>query len=123
MNWKLEIYRAFFVAFGAMEVFTNLCYLTKKDGLQLARKQHQELPKSITEHQIRLKVILMFLFGLTFLINGLFSYYTHTVNTISFKINLILFSLYAFTESMYYKYWKTIGFFIVSMILLILFCI
>lgn len=123
MEWKLEIYRAFFVAFGAMEVLTNLCYLIRKNGLQLARKQHQELPKSITEHQIRIKVILMFLFGLAFLINGLFSYCTHTVNTIFFTINLILFSLYAFIESMYYKYWKTIGFLIVSIILLIIFCI
>lgn len=35
MEWKLELYRAFFVAFGAMEIFTNARYLIKKEGINV----------------------------------------------------------------------------------------
>lgn len=50
---NLEIYRAFFVAFGAMEVLTNFRYLIRKNGIELARKQHQELPKDISDRQMK----------------------------------------------------------------------
>lgn len=68
MEWKLEIYRAIFVAFGATEVLTNLRYLIRENGIELARKQHQELPKEITHRQMKAKVILMFVFGLLFMV-------------------------------------------------------
>ena len=49
MSWKYEIFRCFFLAFGMFEVITNLRFLMKKDGLDLAIKQHGELPKGISE--------------------------------------------------------------------------
>lgn len=121
MEWKLEIYRAFFVAFGAFESFTNFSYFTKKNGIRLARKQHKELPENVSDRQIKAKVTAMFLFGLAFLFNGLCSYYVHAVNSLSFTVNLSLFCIYAFSESLYYKYWKTFGFFLLSTVLLIVF--
>lgn len=121
MEWKLEIYRAFFVAFGAFESFTNLSYLTKINGIQLARKQHKELPEIVSDRQMKAKVTAMFLFGLVFLINGLYSYYMHAVNLLSFTVNLSFFCIYAFLESLYYRYWKTFGFFLLSTVLLIVF--
>lgn len=120
---NLEIYRAFFVAFGAMEVLTNFRYLIRKNGIELARKQHQELPKDISDRQMKAKIILMFAFGLLFLVNGLIAYYMKKVNSTYFIVTLSLFCLYALVESLYYRYWRTFGFFFLSTMVLLLFCI
>lgn len=121
MEWKLELYRAFFVAFGAMEILTNARYLIKKDGVNAARKQHQELPKNVTDLQMKRKVICMFLFGGLFLVNGLVSYYARGVNELAYMVALSLLGLYALMESMYYKYWKTFGFLALTVVVAILF--
>jgi len=39
MTWGQEILRALLLTFGATEIITNLSYLTRKNGLELARKQ------------------------------------------------------------------------------------
>ena len=43
MSWTHEILRAFFVAFGALQTISNMTYLLKKNGLELARKQHNNI--------------------------------------------------------------------------------
>ena len=57
MSWKLEIYRAFFVAFGMFQIIANARYLSIKDGIKLAAKQHQEIPKAASRKQLRIKVV------------------------------------------------------------------
>ncbi|WP_234117094.1 hypothetical protein [Clostridium hydrogenum] len=119
MSWKLEVYRAFFLAFGVFQVIANLNYLLLKDGIKLARKQHQEIPSTVTDKQMKIKVTLMFSFGIVFLSNGVVSFATHSLNQTYYVITLILFAVYASVEALYYKYWRTFGFSIISILLLI----
>lgn len=119
MSWKLEVYRSFFIAFGVFQVIANLNYLCLKNGIKLARKQHQEIPKTVTDKQMKIKVTLMFSFGIVFLSNGVFSFVTHNLNQTYYAITLISFAVYASVEALYYKYWRTFGFSIISILLLI----
>jgi len=119
MSWKVEIIRAFFVAFGAFEVIANVSYLRKENGLVLARKQHRELPDSITDLQIKTKTICMFVFGCLLLFVGMFSYITHSYNELLFVGVLGLYMIYAFIEFAYYKFYRTFGAFVLSLVLLL----
>ena len=119
MSWKLEIYRAFFVAFGMFEIISNLKFLSLKNGMNLARKQHQEIPKEVTKKQLKTKVMLMFIFGLLFFLIGMSSYILRNVNETYYLLALILFAMYAVGEALYYKYWKTFGFSTVSILFLL----
>lgn len=47
MSWGREILRAFLLAFGTMETFTNLTFLIRENGLVSARKQHK-IPELFT---------------------------------------------------------------------------
>jgi hypothetical protein len=118
MSWTSQIIRAFFVAFGAMETISNSTYLLKQNGFELAKKQHKELPVNISNKQIKVKTLCMFLFGILFLITGLYSYITHSYYELSFIIVLSAYTLYALMEAVYYRFWRTFGAFIMSIILL-----
>jgi hypothetical protein len=121
MDWKIEIYRAFFVAFGFMELCCNLRYLCDKNGLESARKQHRELPPEISDKKIRIKTILMLLWGIIFLLIGLLSYILHQPLYSLYIVGMLIFAIYACIEAVYYKYRNTIGFAIVSIMLLIVY--
>ncbi|MDT8716869.1 hypothetical protein IAI10_09380 [Clostridium sp. 19966] len=123
MNWKLEIYRAFFLAFGIFEVIANTRYLFVRDGIKLARKQHQELPRTATSNQYKAKVICMLISGICFFLTGLYSYIQHGVNNTYYSIMLICFAIYAVIEGVYYRYWKTFGFSTISVLFLLIFLI
>lgn len=123
MEWRYEIYRAIFVALGAMELFTNSKYLFQKDGIQNARKQHREIPASVTDQQMKRKVVMMFLFGGLFLIAGLTSYIQHNINYNFSLIVLAAFFIYAMIEAFYYRYRNTFGFLGISLLFLVLFII
>lgn len=118
MTWKQEIFRALLLAFGTGQIIANVTYLVKKNGIDLARKQHQELPEDVSDKKMKIKVICMLIAGVMFFIVASISYIRHSYfNTIIFG-SLIIFSIYAVVEALYYKYWKTFGFAIVSLILL-----
>ncbi|MGM0215305.1 hypothetical protein [Enterococcus sp. AZ109] len=121
MSWINEIYRAFFVALGAMEVFTNLTYIVKNNGESLARKQHQELPRNVSDHQIRLKVSVMLGFGVLFLVLGIYAYAFRRLPEGFYNLCLGLFAGYAALEALYYRYWKTVGFALVAIAAFLLF--
>lgn len=121
MTWKIEIYRAFFVAFGFMELCCNLKYLLSEKGLESARKQHKELPPGIPDRNVRIKTISMFFGGAAFLFVGLLSYILHQPLHLLFIICISVFAIYAWIEAMYYRYRNTIGFAIISSILLIIY--
>lgn len=40
ITWKQEIFRAFLLAFGTGQIIANVTYLIKKNGIDLARRQH-----------------------------------------------------------------------------------
>jgi hypothetical protein len=121
MLWKLEIYRAFFVAFGMFEIISNLTFLTVKNGINMASKQHQEIPKEVTKKQLKTKVMFMLIFGFIFFLTGIISYILHHVNKTYFLMDLFLFATYALGEAIYYKCWKTFGFSTVAILLLLVF--
>ena len=117
MQWVFELVRAFFVAFGAMQTISNSTYLLKNNGLELAKKQHKELPDNTTSRQLRVKTICMLSFGVVFLSTGLFSYFARSKYELCFIIVLGAYALYALIEATYYKFWRTFGAFLVSAIL------
>lgn len=121
MSWKFEIYRCFFLALGMFEIITNLTYLIKRGGMNLARKQHGELPKDISKNKIKLKVCCMLTYGMIFFIGGIIAFVNRSVNNTMHTVILILFSMYAMGEAVYYKYWKTISFAFVSLIFTMIF--
>lgn len=119
MSWASEIIRGFFVAFGAFQTIANFIYLSGKNRLELAKKQHMELPDNTTTKQLRVKTRCMFSFGILFLATGLFSYFTHSYYALSFIIVMSAYTLYALIEAVYYRFWRTTGAFIISVILLL----
>lgn len=114
MSMINEIYRAFFVALGVFEITSNLTYLTKADGIEKARNQHQEIPSDVSDQQMKQKVIDMFVSGILFLAVGLFSYITHEFQACASCIVLTLFSVYALSEALYYRYIRTFCMFAIS---------
>ncbi len=118
MTWKQEIFRALFLAFGAGEIITNIQYLVKKNGISLARKQHQELPHNSTDKEMIIKVICMLLVGVMFFVVALISYVTHRYFDLIMLSSLIIFSMYGIGEAVYYRYWKTVGFALSTIVLL-----
>lgn len=123
MDWKQEIFRCVFVAFGAFEILANLSYLLMKGGIQKAFNQHGEIPKTASLKQMKTKVACMLTSGCIFFICGLSSFLTKSFNSTAYLIVLILFAVYAAIEGQYYKYWKTRGFSVVAILLLIIFII
>lgn len=120
MSWGEEILRALLLSLGAFEVITNSIFLLKNEGLTLARKQHQELPKDISDNKIRLKVVLMLLFGMAFFIVSFLSYILCKDMHLATTLIVLLFSIYGLIEATFYKYWKTWGFAATTIILLVL---
>lgn len=117
---KFDIYKIFFIAFGSMQVIANASYLLKKNGIDLAKKQHQELPSSATEQQFRTKVVCMLIFGVLFLSTGLITIFTRSSSSLLLGIVLAIYTIYALVETIYYKlYWKTVGAFLLPLVLLI----
>ena len=119
MTWGQEIFRALLLTFGVTEIITNMSYLTRKNGLDLARKQHGELPPRLPSVKIKLKVKFMLLFGIIFFVAALSSFILHKYIAAVILVPSILFCLYAIIEALYYRYWKTFGFAFVTILLLI----
>lgn len=123
MDWKQEIFRCVFVAFGAFEVLANASYLIMNNGIEKAYKQHGEIPKTASRKQMKIKVICMLTAGCLFFVCGSSSFITRSFNNTAYLIVLILFALYAAIEGQYYKFWKTRGFSIATIVLLLWFLI
>ena len=118
MTWKQEIFRALLLAFGAGQIITNVQYLIKKNGITLARKQHQELPHNATDKEMMIKVACMLFVGIMFFVVALISYVTRRYFDLVMLSSLIIFSMYGIGEAVYYRYWKTVGFAAVTIVLL-----
>lgn len=119
MSTLQEIVRAFLLSLGVFEVVTNTMFLIKGNGISLARKQHQELPKDLPDKRIMIKVVLMLLFGIAFSAVSIVSYILHGYLNYTILIILFLFSVYGVTEAMCYKYWRTWGFAGVTLVMLL----
>jgi hypothetical protein len=118
MSWGQEIFRAFLLIFGVVEIITNTTYLVKKNGLKLARKQHGELPPAIGDEYLKTKVICMLISGIIVFGVASLSYLLQHYDKNVITGVLVLFSLYGITEALYYRYWKTTGFACVTLLML-----
>lgn len=119
MTWPQEILRALLLTFGITEIITNVSYLAKENGLDLARKQHGELPAKISSKKIKVKVVCMLLFGIIFFISSFSTYILHKYISTIILIPSILFCIYGIIEALYYRYWKTTGFAFLTILLMI----
>ena len=119
MSWGQEILRAFLLALGSFEIIANLTHLFRKDGLKTARKQHGELPRNVSEDKLKLKVICMLTAGIAFFAVSLSSYILHRYTATTILMAAVLFCAYGITEALYYRHWKTSGFAIVTLLILI----
>ncbi|WP_238881467.1 hypothetical protein [Clostridium sp. YIM B02551] len=123
MSLKQEIFRALLLTFGTAQIILNSGYLIKKNGIELSRRQHGEIPNNTSNDKMRVKVICMLLVGIMFFIVSLGSYILHSFLYTPIFIALIVFVIYGVLEALYYKYWKTTGFAIVTIVLLFLYLI
>ena len=119
MTWGQEIFRALLLTLGFTEILTNITYLTKENGLVLARKQHGELPKNISDKKIKVKVICMLVFGIALFGVALSTYVLHSYSRNIILLTTISFSVYGIIEALYYRYWKTCGFALVTILLVV----
>lgn len=119
MTFRQEIFRALLLAFGATEIITNISYLVKQNGLELARKQHGELPPALPNNKIKVKVVCMLIFGVLFFMASLSTYILHKYVSIILIIPSTLLCLYEIIEALYYRYWKTFGAVFLTIVILI----
>lgn len=119
MTWGQEILRALLLTLGATEIITNSIYLAKANGIELARKQHGELPPNLADKNIRIKVLCMLVSGIALFGSSLASFILHQYLHNAILISTLLFSIYGIIEALYYKYWKTIGFAILTILLFV----
>lgn len=110
MTWKQEIFRTLLLAFGTMEIILNLKFLLKENGISLARKWHQEIPHNLPDKNMRAKIICMLLVGIMFFFVSLISFIMHKYFNWMIFDSLIVFSVYAIVEALYYRYLNTFGF-------------
>lgn len=121
MTWKQEIFRALLLAFGTMEIILNLKFLLKEKGIKLARKWHQEIPHNLPDKNMKIKVICMLSAGVMFCVVSLISFIMHTYFDWMILGSLIIFSVYAIVEALYYRYLNTFGFALVTIALIVIY--
>lgn len=123
MTWKQEIFRAFLLAFGTMEIILNLKFLIKENGMNFARKWHKEIPNNLPDKNMRVKVICMFLVGIMFFSVSLISFIMHKYFDWMIFGSLMIFSVYAIVEALYYRYLNTFGFASVTIAFIIIYAL
>lgn len=81
------------------------------------QKKHKELPDTANLKQIKVKAVCMLSFGILFFAIGVISCFTRSFYLLIYTIVLGLYAAYALIEAAYYKFWRTIGAFIISSVL------
>jgi hypothetical protein len=110
--------------FGLFELLSNLLHLSKGSKIKIgesAKKQHQELPLDAGLNHFYYKAIIMFGFGILFLLSSL-TYFLADSNTgiIFTRVNSILMSVYGLIQLIiYYRTYKVWTSFLVYCIPLI----
>ena len=124
MGWTEDIFRAFFVTFGAAEIISNLYHLSKRDLGQIAnysRKQHSEIPLESGDRHFVVKAVLMLIFGFTFLVAGVVMSIKKTLYYNVSMIIMIVLALYGIIQGVVdRKCWRSLmAIFIYSLTLII----
>lgn len=114
------IYSILFLLLGIFELVSNSIYLTKSNGVTLARKQHQEIPANVIDQQMKMKVVCMLIVGIVSLFFAIYSFFFN-LPSLCYFVSLGILSLYALCEFWYYRYWKTFGFFVGTVVLILIY--
>ncbi|KOF56519.1 MULTISPECIES: hypothetical protein [Clostridium] len=96
-------------------------FLFNENGIKLARKWHQEIPHNLPDKNMKFKVICMLLSGIMFLTVSLISFIMHKYFNWMIFESLIIFSVYAIVETLYYRYLNTFGFASVTIAFIIIY--
>lgn len=104
----LYIFIGLFLIFGFIETLANIFYLSNQNGIALARKQHCELPLSVSDGRMKTKMITMLFIGLLFLGTGFYALLVPASASLPMLAVLLIFTVYMLAEAAYYK--QSIGF-------------
>lgn len=104
----LQIFGVLFVVFGAVEFLGNICYLLLPNGVVLARKQHRELPATVSAVRMKQKMLTMIAIGLLFLAAGIYALVVPAASNLPLLLALIVFTACMLAESICYR--QPIGF-------------
>ncbi|MBG9979443.1 hypothetical protein [Facklamia lactis] len=107
----------FFLGIGLFSIITNGFYSISSEGIRYARIQHKELPQDVTDLNIKIKVICMFISGLFLTLCGVSRMIGYSSHASISLITMSLFSVYSVFEALYYMYWRTFGFMSISIVL------
>lgn len=119
---KLLIFGVLFILFGAVEAVANTCYLLHPNGVALARKQHRELPATVSPARMKQKMVTMLGIGLLFLAAGIYAFAAPAASSIPLLLTLIVFIVCMLAEAICYR--QVIGFVFAGLgaVLLLLLC-
>lgn len=92
------------LVFGLFELTTNITYLSKKNGIRLAYNQHKEIPATVTEGCMHVKVITMLFVGIMFLSAGVYVFIVPTAAKTAITAVFAVYCVYTWGEALYYRY-------------------
>jgi positive regulator of sigma E activity len=102
----MNIIKFIFILLGLFETISNLYHFSKKniDAIgKSAKRQHQELPLNIPNSHFFYKAIIMFIFGVLFLITGILAFLNSTHSSTIIWTLSICFGLYGFIQALIYR--------------------
>ena len=97
-----SFYRILSAAFGLFETVTNTVYLSRGDGISKARRQHRELPPTVSEKRMNKKVITMLCVGIMFLITAGTAFFTEYGVT-ALRLSLTVYSALCIFEAVEFR--------------------
>ena len=121
------ILKVFLGIFGIFEILTSVFHFRKLNKNEIGKSgriQHQELPKNISNIHYFYKVIIMFVFGIIFLLCSVLIFIENPLATNFTFIAIMCFSLYALIQTFLYlkeiKVWGALIAYNIPLLLLIL---
>ncbi len=100
----MKIFITVTMILGIFEIISNWFHLSKKtipDIAKSGKKQHQELDLSLSEIHFFYKVVIMFVFGILFLLTSLLA--TLNIDSISLFWVSMSFGLYGILQAVFYR--------------------
>lgn len=99
----IQIFTVLFIVFGLVETLANLYYLANSKGVKLARKQHREMPATVSDRRMRVKMLTMLGIGALFLGAGAYACVAPIVAVPVMLGVLVIFTVYMLVEAVYYR--------------------
>lgn len=96
-------YSVIILLFGVFETITNIVYLSKGlIGVKKAYSQHKEIPSSVSEKRMLIKVYTMLVVGICFILSGGYALLTGETALMVLRLALSCYALYTILEACSY---------------------